>query len=357
MMRFNWTIGISLAIHLVLFMLAAWFFDRTPVEVPEVRGLVFDLVAPSVPPLPVDEPAPELVQEIQKKDAFSEASLPDTAVVAMPDSEVYIKTSLQDTLDSEDYYAILTGNTPELREYIVRQNLLQNSLKEDVHQKLDSIQTKRQILAANLSRFLMNPQQLKGLGGRRDAVGKRQSAKSLGSNPGMLNLAGLVAGLGRSLSDAFGNSKKKPVVGGSAGLPTLLEIDVLGKLWQKGAVADLNLYATLDTTYHITSADFYRILETMNSRGWLTRKKISPENILTIATPVGGIPVEMSPKNRRNPVYEYRPAIDKAFVMRALNLAVFNLEDSLTTVADSSHHGQDFAKREIYQKIFKLLDN
>jgi hypothetical protein len=65
----------------------------------------------------------------------------------------------------------------------------------------------------------------------------------------------------------------------------------------------------------------------------------------------------MSAKNRRNPVYEYRPVINQEMVMRALNLAAFHLEDSAKILPDSLKTNTEWEKTRVHQKIMKLIEN
>jgi len=356
MLRLRWAIVISILVHWAGLILIALFFSDSDDHPSVFTKLVFDLTETvaenevvQLPPSPVF-PIPPV-----KKMPAAESRYVDSVFVVPP--HLAQSEFLPDSVCPPDGFDSLTGNTPELRERAVRQALLQNSLKETIHHKLDSIQTRQKILNYAMSRFLLDPEQLRKLGNRPNAFGSSQTAKSLGSNPGMIDIPALITGIGRSLSGWLGEKPHKPVVGGAAGIPTLLEIDVLNNLWTFGQETDHRLYAALDTTYQITLIDFNRILDVMTKTGWLVRQKISPENIFTIATPLGGIPVEMSAKNRRNPVFSYRPVISQEMVMRALNLAAFHLEDAASLAPDSARTMQNREKQRIQQKIMKLIEN
>lgn len=358
MLRLRWAIVISIVVHWAGLMLIALLFsdsDSPPsvftklvFEMPEMSEIAEETAVVQLPLVPAFPIPPE--KEIPSTESRYLDSVFVVPHLAQPEL-------LPDSVRPPDGFDILTGNTPELRERAVRQALLQNSLEATIHHKLDSIQTRQKILNYAMSRFLMNPEQLRKLSNRPDAFGSSQTAKSLGSNPGMIDIPGLITGIGRSISGWLGEKPQKPMVGGAAGIPTLLEIDVLNNLWTFGQETDHRLYAALDTTYQITLIDFNRILDVMTKKGWLVRQKISPENIFTIATPLGGIPVEMSAKNRRNPVFSYRPTISQEMVMRALNLAAFHLEDAACLAPDSVRTIQKLEKQRIQQKIMKLIEN
>ena len=94
-------------------------------------------------------------------------------------------------------------------------------------------------------------------------------------------------------------------------IPSDAQLEALNVIWDSGAATDQAIYAGIDTALRTTSADLNRALKRMADRGVLTRKIVSPRNELTVMTPLGSRQIEMSAKNRRNRVYEYRPHITR----------------------------------------------
>ena len=98
----------------------------------------------------------------------------------------------------------------------------------------------------------------------------------------------------------------------------------------------MDIYPGLETEDPITAEHFDRSLERLYDKGILQREKVSPENLLVIATPVAALPIETSATNRKNPVYNYSLNVEKAQILAYLDSRLLTLEESLKkTPADS----------------------
>ena len=121
-------------------------------------------------------------------------------------------------------------------------------------------------------------------------------------------------------------------------LPTEDQIHAMAELFKKNSGTQLELYSTLDTALPITAEMMDRNLDMLVEKGFVTRKKISPQNIFVIATPLFAFPIEMSRKNRLNPLYLYKPKVEKSKLLAYLQSRLFTMEDRLReSPADSSH--------------------
>jgi hypothetical protein len=116
-------------------------------------------------------------------------------------------------------------------------------------------------------------------------------------------------------------------------LPDETHVHAMSTLYKKGKATQKDLYLELDPSIPMTAGLFDKQLEFLVEKGFMTRKKISPENLFGIATPFGVIPIEMSGKNRRNPVYEYKPQVDREKLMAFLQSNEFLLREKLKKAA------------------------
>ncbi len=108
-------------------------------------------------------------------------------------------------------------------------------------------------------------------------------------------------------------------------IPSKVQIHALSTLWQRGKATQLDLYAELDSTFHMTMADLERELAMLEKKGVIDRKIISPRNELVIGIgPIPLPPVEMSPKNKRNRVYLYSPRLEKEQMSHYLQAQFYN---------------------------------
>ena len=74
-------------------------------------------------------------------------------------------------------------------------------------------------------------------------------------------------------------------------IPTETQLHALVHLYKKGKTTQLDIYPNLETSKPITAEGLNQSLDFLVKKGFLTRKKISPQNILNISTPVGVIPI------------------------------------------------------------------
>lgn len=362
MQRFEITILISTFLHLFLLALIAFFISPyEPVEEKYVQ-IVFDLVVES---LPADEPRPEAteiispplpeppVPRLQQKTALPELppELPVDALIA------HVQTA-NDSLYPQNLFDILTGNTANQKEKTLNRSSFFNEYQAGLQHKIDSMITVKETVARNFAKFSLSKDALKKQGKRNDYVGQSQHSKSMGSNPGMINLFGLFAGAARKWSKHLGTNRqyiKRELI---MNPPSRTEIVMLKKLWKKGSGLDVDLYSGLDTTIQITNTDLNRVLAAMTQKGWLRRNKVSPENILTFLTPFGPAGgVEMSPKNRKNPVYIYYPRISKEQVLTALDLALYYRSEISLSSEDSTTYPLSRECNSLKKRIFQLLED
>ncbi len=120
-------------------------------------------------------------------------------------------------------------------------------------------------------------------------------------------------------------------------IPTETQLHTLTHLYKKGKATQVDIYPNLETSKPMTAEGLNRSLDFLVKKGFLTKKKISPQNIFTIQTPIGVFPIEMSRKNLLNPVYLYEPRVDRTQLMAYLQAIRFLLQEKLRSApADSS---------------------
>jgi hypothetical protein len=112
-------------------------------------------------------------------------------------------------------------------------------------------------------------------------------------------------------------------------MPSEVQVHAMASVYKKDKATQKDLYLDLDSSAPMTASLFNRELEFLVSKGFLTRKKISPENLFTFMTPFGAMPVEMSRKNRLNPVYEYKAQVDRTKLLSFLQSHETQLSDRL----------------------------
>jgi hypothetical protein len=116
-------------------------------------------------------------------------------------------------------------------------------------------------------------------------------------------------------------------------LPDETHVQAMSTLYKRGKATQKDLYLDLDPSIPMTAALFDKQLEFLVEKGFVTRKKISPENLFGIATPFGVIPIEMSRKNKLNPVYEYKSQVDREKLLAFLQSNEFLLHERLKKAA------------------------
>jgi len=151
------------------------------------------------------------------------------------------------------------------------------------------------------------------------------------------------------------NKKKKKYKIQYNFIPTAAEIHTIAFLFKsEKKKSQLDLYANLDSTIITTAENFDRSLNHLIKKGFLNRKKVSPQNIMMFVTPVGGVPVEMSAKNRKNPVFEYELKVSKDKLIDYLHSCLFKLQLKLNTSPSDTTAIKKKIK-DIEQKIGILL--
>ncbi len=116
-------------------------------------------------------------------------------------------------------------------------------------------------------------------------------------------------------------------------MPSEVQVRAMASVYRKQKPTQKDLYLDLDPGKPMTASLYNRELEFLVSKGFLTRKKISPQNLLMLVTPVGAMPVEMSRLNRLNPVYEYKAQVDRSKLLAYLQSHQTRLRDRLVHAA------------------------
>ncbi len=98
-------------------------------------------------------------------------------------------------------------------------------------------------------------------------------------------------------------------------MPDPVHMMIMANLFDQGTAHQNNIYASLPDSVRITAEKLDESLEFLYKKGLLTRKKISAEHKIIALF----FPIEMSQKNRKNPLYLYRPAVDKTTLKIYLN--------------------------------------
>lgn len=206
---------------------------------------------------------------------------------------------------------ILTRNTKEEKEFIVRKyNFIQELASTE------SALTGDQGITFELqtdvdSRLYLSPTELRETHPRgADPIGDEIRRRYTGIPP-TVSLSQL---LQRAVNAIKASQKKVSV--SELPIPTNLEIDILKLLWVKWLATSSDVYASLDTTWLITSEDLNKVLESMADRGFLDRKKISPSDEFNL---FGIISIEKNPLNRKNKQYVYWPVVPKEKLIKYID--------------------------------------
>ncbi len=180
----------------------------------------------------------------------------------------------------------------------------------------------------------------------RDEIARRLGINYADGNQ-TLDFGSILRGL---LNKAYRKLSGRPKRITDLPIPTPLQMDVLKVLWEKGRATGPEIYKSLPKETVITADMLWRELHRMASNGFLEEKIISPQNTMTIMTPVGGIPVEMSGKNRRNRVYAYTPKVDRETMLHYIDSRRYLISDS--TASD----GQRLVRsRDLQDLLYKML--
>lgn len=200
--------------------------------------------------------------------------------------------------------------------------LAQRSLSEN-----DSLTLKTQTPKPVQGDFQALPPLYAPPGANTDRIAKDIYKRNTGGEKPVSLSSALAAGA-KYLSEKM-NKKKQEAVKIDF-IPSPEQLAALDFIWDsKKKVTDQQIYAALDTSVRITSEDLNRILAGLARRGILSRKIVSPQNEFTFMTPLGSKGVEMSAKNRKNRIYEYKANIERADMVRFLNAALFQVENGM----------------------------
>jgi hypothetical protein len=118
-------------------------------------------------------------------------------------------------------------------------------------------------------------------------------------------------------------------------LPSEVQIRALTALYRKPKATQNDLYLELDSSTPTTVVLFNRELDALVAKGFMARKIVSPQNLFVIGLPFGGIPIEMSRKNKLNPVYEYKSMVPRGTLMAFLQSTEFFLHERLAAGASA----------------------
>ena len=108
-------------------------------------------------------------------------------------------------------------------------------------------------------------------------------------------------------------------------IPTETQIRAMDVLYTKKKATQLEIYPMLDTSQPITAEGLNRQLEVLINKGFLSRKKISPEYHFVLF----GTPVEISSKNRKNQLYLYESNVNKKKLLDFLQAQLYLNQDEL----------------------------
>jgi len=132
-------------------------------------------------------------------------------------------------------------------------------------------------------------------------------------------------------------------------IPSEIEFQVFYVLWEETQVTGPTIYSSLDSTIRITAGDLEALLSRLTQKGVLTRQMVSPSNEFTF--PLGKI--EMSGKNRRNRVFEYRCRVTSEELLTYLNAVLYELESG----AKASQQNNTEIIARLKRMILRLVEN
>lgn len=360
MHKFLKALILSIFIHCVLFLLLTFIIHEPQFSSREEIELTF-LVTPmdestiktssedlAVTPKPSSLSPQKIARPLKKIDQ-------ELASITLVDSTVIIKAADDSLSNVQLAYNLLTSNTDSLRFILFRRQQLFDEIMQKLTDDNDSAKIAHKVLASNFSNMFIPNAQMKPLGAGNDYIERKLNSRIFDYDPNsMLNVPELLGSIVKAIPN-LGTSKKsihkKPKI---IIMPTLTEINILKTLWDKNNATQNMIYVELDTSIRLTAEDLDMHLEDMFLKGWITRKKISPENVFQVMTPVGSIDIEMSQLNRKNLVYAYRALATRSDVFKYLDskLFLFDLKNHHTALADSLHS----AKRDsLLTKMVMLL--
>jgi len=150
--------------------------------------------------------------------------------------------------------------------------------------------------------------------------------------------------------------KHKPHAPRMTFIPSKVEVEALNTIWYRTKATDQQIYAGLDSSIKITAEDLNSALSDLTDKGFVTRELVSPRNEFTLQTPVGGVGIETSAKNRRNRVYSYQSLIDRQEMLQFLNAALYQLENGMEL--QFSAYGDSLTLvRQLQERILRVSQN
>lgn len=244
--------------------------------------------------------------------------------------------------EPENAKNVLTGNTEENKLYILRKyNFINNAL-------INISDTSDSIMAFDLSSeqqlpLFLDSEGLKGLAPQSlDPIGDELRRRN-SDIPPTIPLNDAI----KNLVESFKKSPKK-LENRDLPIPTDMEIDILKVLWVEGSATPSEIYANLDTSALIFAEELQTVLESMVSRGFLDRKKISPSHEFNL---FGLAQIELSSKNRKNKVYIYWPIVTRERLFTYLDAKRY-----LALVAARNDNDYDFKNNDYKNNYLKYLE-
>jgi hypothetical protein len=110
-------------------------------------------------------------------------------------------------------------------------------------------------------------------------------------------------------------------------IPTKIQVHAIRVLKEHRKSTQIDIYALLDPALPVTAETLNKNLEILVDKGFLSRKKISPQHAFNFF----GIPIEMSARNRKNPVYVYELKISEKTLVDFLQAQLTLAGDRLRT--------------------------
>jgi hypothetical protein len=119
-------------------------------------------------------------------------------------------------------------------------------------------------------------------------------------------------------------------------IPTPLQVMAMASVYRLKEPDQVQLYSSIDPQLPVTASGFDANLEYLVKKGFLKRKKVSPELKLAVGSLFGGANIEMSRKNALNPRYEYTATVDRNTLISYFQAQIYTLNDSLRSAPPDS---------------------
>ncbi|HDQ44055.1 MAG TPA: hypothetical protein ENN17_00980 [bacterium] len=109
-------------------------------------------------------------------------------------------------------------------------------------------------------------------------------------------------------------------------IPTRTQLLCLAGLFESDSLSDTQLYPLLGMDENVTYETYLQNIAELVQKGLISRTRISPRQIFSLF----GVPIEMNPKNRRNPEFLYKPRIDKKTLLIFLDARLYGTREQLS---------------------------